>query len=72
MNMKKEEFKDDKEKMMAAASYLQEAAFNWFNIYLQNYYKKEEVDQDDNMLKVINHYNIFIKTLKTTFREVEE
>ncbi|KJF59921.1 uncharacterized protein CIMG_12572 [Coccidioides immitis RS] len=33
---------------------------------------KNKVNQNNNMLKIIDSYDIFIQILKTTFREVEE
>ncbi|KJF61286.1 uncharacterized protein CIMG_13562 [Coccidioides immitis RS] len=43
-----------------------------YNKQLENYYKKDKDNQNDNMLKIINNYNIFIQTLKTTFEEVKK
>ncbi|EAS27175.3 uncharacterized protein CIMG_12583 [Coccidioides immitis RS] len=72
MDMKDKELSNDKNKIIMAASYLCEVAFDWFDVYLQNYYKKDEVNQNNNMIKIIDSYNIFIWMLKTTFRKVEE
>ncbi|KAI1932309.1 hypothetical protein LOZ66_006905 [Ophidiomyces ophidiicola] len=38
----------------------------------KNYYEQNNIEKDDDMAKVIDNYDLFIKTLKTTFREVEE
>ncbi|KMU92724.1 hypothetical protein CIHG_10544 [Coccidioides immitis H538.4] len=72
MDMKGKELSNNKNKIIMAALYLCGAVFNWFDAYLQNYYEKDEVNQDNNMLKIIDSYNIFIWILKTTFGEVEE
>ncbi|EAS37561.3 uncharacterized protein CIMG_12608 [Coccidioides immitis RS] len=72
MNMKDKELNSNKNKIMMTVSYLCKAAFDLFNTYLQNYYKKDEDNQNNNMLKIINNYNIFIWTFKITFREVKE
>ncbi|KAI1932342.1 hypothetical protein LOZ66_006889 [Ophidiomyces ophidiicola] len=69
---KGKEFDTDKDKVMMAASYLQESAFDWFDAYLRNYYERNDIEKDDDMAKVIDNYNLFINTLKTTFGEVEE
>ncbi|EFW19822.1 conserved hypothetical protein [Coccidioides posadasii str. Silveira] len=61
-NIKDRELSNDKNKIIMAALYL----------YRANYYKKDEVDQNNDMLKIIDSYDIFIQILKTTFREVEK
>ncbi|EFW19820.1 conserved hypothetical protein [Coccidioides posadasii str. Silveira] len=72
MNIKDKELSNNKDKIIMTVLYLYRAVFDWFNIYLQNYYKRDEVDQNNNMLKIIDSYNIFIQILKITFREVEK
>ncbi|KAI1931888.1 hypothetical protein LOZ66_006986 [Ophidiomyces ophidiicola] len=72
MDMRGKEFDTDKDKVMMVASYLQESAFNWFNTYLRNYYERNNIEKNNDMAKVIDNYNLFINTLKTTFKEVEE
>ncbi|KAI1915881.1 hypothetical protein LOZ65_005376 [Ophidiomyces ophidiicola] len=37
-----------------------------------NYYEQNDIEKDDDMAKVIDNYDLFINTLKTTFGEVEE
>ncbi|KJF60388.1 uncharacterized protein CIMG_12912 [Coccidioides immitis RS] len=49
-NMKGKELNSDKNKVIMAVSYLYEAVFDWFNIYLWNYYEKDEDNQNDDNL----------------------
>ncbi|EFW13193.1 conserved hypothetical protein [Coccidioides posadasii str. Silveira] len=73
-------FKSKQEKLQAFLRQLciymnikdKELSNNKNKIIIANYYKKDKVDQNNNMLKIINSYNIFIQTLKITFREVEK
>ncbi|KJF61109.1 uncharacterized protein CIMG_13426 [Coccidioides immitis RS] len=60
MNIKGKELNSNKNKIIITVLYLYRAVFDWFDIYLQNYYKKDEDNQNNNMLKIINSYSIFI------------
>ncbi|EAS29827.2 uncharacterized protein CIMG_13190 [Coccidioides immitis RS] len=73
-------FKNEQEKLQAFLKQLciyinikgKELSNNKNKIIITNYYKKDKVNQNNNMLKIINSYNIFIQILKTTFREVKK
>ena len=60
------------DKVLAASTYLEGPAADWFEPYLRAWFGKAKEDRDNNIMEVFKNYNQFIKLITITFGKVDK
>ncbi len=59
-------------KIMYIKERLSETAFDWFELYMREYYEKSEADMQIFTKQVFSNYNSFVLALKNIFGIIDE
>jgi hypothetical protein len=59
-------------KVLAASTYLEGPAMEWFKPYVCIWFREDKSEQNNNITEVFIDYRRFVKIITLTFREVDK
>lgn len=61
----------DSNKVYFISTYLTDRAFNWFELFIREYYEKAEKNQNNKIKEIFAFFDVFKRYLKQTFGDID-